>query len=113
MYLNSFNLNQNATIKRRTVANDGFGTMTATTATIGTVKCAIWLNSGNRSKQSDRLTYTGSHTLACAPSTKYLATDYVVNIGTTYKALYVDNVSAEGEILFIGMEMSDQGVRDA
>lgn len=104
-WLDNFNLNTVAYIKRVIYVSDGMGGNTKTTSTVDTIKCAFWQTGSYEKFKSDRTHNPGSYTLVCKPSTKYLASDKVIIKNSTYTMNQPDNIMYNDDVMLIGCEL--------
>lgn len=100
-YLDNFELNTDAVVKRITYVSDGMGGQTKTTSAIDTIKCAFFMTGSNERDISDRTHNPGSYTLVCTPSTKYLASDKVVIKGSTFTISQPDNILDMDDVMVV------------
>ncbi len=100
-YLDNFDLNTTASFKHITYVSDGMGGQIKTTFIVDTIKCAFWMTGSYEKYQSDRTHNSGSYTLVCKPSTKYLASDKVVIKNSTYSISQPDNVLDQDDVMVI------------
>lgn len=105
-FIDNFDLNTTASIKRITYVSDGMGGQTKTTSTVETIECAFWMTGSNERYVSDRTHNPGSYTLVCSPSTKYLASDKVIVKGSTYMMSQPDNILDMDDVMVIYCELS-------
>lgn len=82
---------------------DGMGGGSFTNTLLDTISCAVWQNSANEQLVNDRLKNPSTHTLACAPSTKFAADNIAVIAGITYKLTKPNDILGKDELMTIGI----------
>lgn len=105
-FIDNFDLNTTATIKRITYVSDGMGGNIQTTSTVEKITCAFWQTGSYEKFHGDRVHNPGSYTLVCNPSTKYLASDKVIIRSSTYTINQPDNVLDNNDVMIIGCELA-------
>ena len=107
MFIDNFDLNTKATVKRITSVSDGMGGYTETTTTVANLKGAFWQNSAAEQLLSDKVSNVSGWSFACKPNDSILASDLIVIANDTYRVDKPNNVLAENEIMVIGLNLVD------
>jgi len=107
-YLNLFDLNHRATIKRVVYTNDSYCRVTTSTTTlVSNEPCAVWQGSGPEIVIGDRVHNPINYTMAIKPNTAYSATDKITFThlpGKTFTCGNPDNVANESAIMIFNLE---------
>jgi len=99
-------MNKTATIYSRTYVPDGMGGGSYTNTLLATVKGAFWQKSAAEQFLSARISNTSSHVFACKPNSNFTADNIIIIDGVTYKVSKPDDVLARGDIMTIGLEVT-------
>lgn len=106
-YIDNFDLNSTAENYAITIANNGRGAVTKTTALVSSFKCAFWQSGSNESYISDRLKNLASYTLACAPRSDIGLANIIKINNIKYRVTIPDDILDYGEIMIVGCEKAN------
>ena len=100
-------MNKTATVYSRTWTADAYAGGSYVNTLVATVKGALWQRSAAEQFLSSRVSNISTWVFACEPNSNFDADNIIIINGVTYKVTTPDDILFEGDIMVIGLEVTE------